>query len=347
VVYNNNHGFLLLSNIPGLEIINNIIAFNSVDGAQSVTAQPTAIITYNDSYGNGNSAWAGINPGVGCIYLNPQFTNNGLSNYALSATSPCINSGDPTIIDPDGTRSDMGALYYNMVLTGNVTIELTPENTPIIIPVTGGIVNFNVLIPNDSVGTALFDGWIMLTLPNGLIYGPTLLRQGLMLAPNQQIDRDLSMNIPMFAMSGEYIVTGYVGDYPDSAIDSSSFNFTKSATDSRIAGKFESWSISGWDDSENFNPPAYVPETYGLKLTATPNPFNPKTTLKFFLVNANQIELRIFDVKGCEIAELLKGYYSPGNYEVTFNGDNLPSGVYFSRLQIGNNSCIQKLLLIK
>ena len=109
------HGFLIMEYIPGLEIINNIIAFNDDDGIQFApgASQGDAVLNYNDNYGNGSN-WVNCTPGIGNISLNPLFTNNPLSPYSLQASSPCIDTGDPNLpMDPDGTESDIGALYFN------------------------------------------------------------------------------------------------------------------------------------------------------------------------------------------------------------------------------------------
>ncbi|MBN2396056.1 MAG: DUF2334 domain-containing protein, partial [Candidatus Atribacteria bacterium] len=79
-----------------------------------------------------------------------------------------------------------------------------------------------------------------------------------------------------------------------------------------------------------------------------PNPFNPSTTIRFstppqpspyqgeevregFLVT-----LKVFDMLGQEVAILVNGKKSPGIYEVKFDGRNLPSGIYFYKLNVGN-----------
>jgi len=109
------HGFLIMEYTPGLEITNNIIAFNSSDGIQFApgSSQGDAVLDYNDNYGNGNN-WYNCNPGIGNISSNPQFTNNPAMPYTLNSTSPCIDTGDPDFpLDPDGTRADIGALFYD------------------------------------------------------------------------------------------------------------------------------------------------------------------------------------------------------------------------------------------
>jgi hypothetical protein len=83
-----------------------------------------------------------------------------------------------------------------------------------------------------------------------------------------------------------------------------------------------------------------------------PNPFNPTTKIMYSITAvrtsfAKSIQLKVFDILGNEIATLVNEEKSPSNYEVEFDGSNLPSGVYFYRLQAGNFIDIKKFILLK
>lgn len=78
-----------------------------------------------------------------------------------------------------------------------------------------------------------------------------------------------------------------------------------------------------------------------------PNPFNPATKIRFSLPHYEKTSLVVYDVLGKEISVLINREMSAGNYEVTFNGSSLPSGIYFYRLTSGNYSKIHKMLLVK
>jgi len=70
-----------------------------------------------------------------------------------------------------------------------------------------------------------------------------------------------------------------------------------------------------------------------------PNPFNPITKIRYSVPQLAQVQIKIFDVLGKEIAILVNEEKPAGNYEVEFNshsdaGQNLPSGVYFYQLRI-------------
>lgn len=80
---------------------------------------------------------------------------------------------------------------------------------------------------------------------------------------------------------------------------------------------------------------------------AYPNPFNPNTTITFELAHEMNVTLAAYDILGNQVATLVNGSMSAGTHEVTFNATNLPSGIYFCRLQAGDFSQTQKLMLLK
>ena len=64
-----------------------------------------------------------------------------------------------------------------------------------------------------------------------------------------------------------------------------------------------------------------------------PNPFNPVTKIKFDLPNIAKVKLTVYDILGREVSKLINSELGPGQYEVTFDGNALSSGVYFYRLE--------------
>jgi hypothetical protein len=62
---------------------------------------------------------------------------------------------------------------------------------------------------------------------------------------------------------------------------------------------------------------------------------------------AGHVSLKVFNALGQEVAILFDGEQLAGKYVATFEGQRLPSGVYFYRLQSGSVSLTQKLVLMK
>jgi hypothetical protein len=63
--------------------------------------------------------------------------------------------------------------------------------------------------------------------------------------------------------------------------------------------------------------------------------------------NAIVVELKIYDVLGNEVKTLVKEKQNAGSYSVDFNAGDLPSGVYFYRLESGGLSKVMKMTVIK
>ncbi|HEY5125489.1 MAG TPA: T9SS type A sorting domain-containing protein [Ignavibacteria bacterium] len=94
-----------------------------------------------------------------------------------------------------------------------------------------------------------------------------------------------------------------------------------------------------------------VPFTYSLSQNY-PNPFNPITKIKFdikkeFRSQESEVKLSIYDILGRKIEDLVNEKLQPGSYEVTFDGSDLPSGIYFCKLQAGGFTETKKIVLLK
>jgi hypothetical protein len=96
-----------------------------------------------------------------------------------------------------------------------------------------------------------------------------------------------------------------------------------------------------------------IPQKYNLAQNF-PNPFNPVTTIKYSIPKSSIVTLKVYDILGREAAVLVNEEKPAGNYEVTFNAANLPSGIYFYRIQVypavsgaGNFIDTKKMLLLK
>jgi hypothetical protein len=76
-----------------------------------------------------------------------------------------------------------------------------------------------------------------------------------------------------------------------------------------------------------------------------PNPFNPETVIEFILPRDDYIRLLVFDRHGREIAVLAEGVFSKGSHIVRFSGEQVPSGLYFYRLETSRHFEVRKMIL--
>lgn len=89
-----------------------------------------------------------------------------------------------------------------------------------------------------------------------------------------------------------------------------------------------------------------VPTEYSLEQNF-PNPFNPATKIQYALPLDSRVTIKVYDNTGREITTLLNDVKAAGRYELSFNATNLPSGVYYARIQANKFVKVIKMMLIK
>ena len=95
-----------------------------------------------------------------------------------------------------------------------------------------------------------------------------------------------------------------------------------------------------------------IPELLKPYLVVGPNPFNPRTDLRFGLTQEARVKLDILDVRGRRLIRLVDGVTAAGPHVVPWTGVDdrgrtLASGVYFVRLQFGREVLVDKLTLVR
>jgi hypothetical protein len=89
-----------------------------------------------------------------------------------------------------------------------------------------------------------------------------------------------------------------------------------------------------------------IPETAILEQNY-PNPFNPSTKIVYAIPQRSNVSLKVYNLLGNEVADLVNSEMEAGRYETNFDASSLPSGVYFYKLRAGNFVETKKMLLLK
>lgn len=89
-----------------------------------------------------------------------------------------------------------------------------------------------------------------------------------------------------------------------------------------------------------------IPDNFYLKQNY-PNPFNPNTVISFQLPVAGFISLKVYDINGRVISEIVNETLNAGEYKINFDGSAFPSGVYYYKLTSGNFAETKKMILLK
>ena len=96
------------------------------------------------------------------------------------------------------------------------------------------------------------------------------------------------------------------------------------------------------DNNNNF----VLPSLFSLQQNY-PNPFNSATTLSYVLLKDANVNLSVYNIVGKKVAELVNGTVKAGRHTITWNADNVASGVYFYKVKADNFITTRKMILIK
>jgi hypothetical protein len=79
-----------------------------------------------------------------------------------------------------------------------------------------------------------------------------------------------------------------------------------------------------------------------------PNPFNPSTKIRYTITEGDaEVSLKVYDIMGREVEQLVNGKQSAGEYEVEFDASKLASGMYIYKLTAGEKVSVKKMTLLK
>jgi len=78
-----------------------------------------------------------------------------------------------------------------------------------------------------------------------------------------------------------------------------------------------------------------------------PNPFNPSTHLEFGISDMGFVSLKVYDLLGKEVKTLVNEVKPVGIYSIEFDGSDLPSGIYYYKIETGNFTQVRKMILVK
>lgn len=138
---------------------------------------------------------------------------------------------------------------------------------------------------------------------------------------------------------------GISNSFSDLILISGTISSFSSALQHASQSLIQHW-ISFAETATSLTGKSQFPETVSLSQNY-PNPFNPSTTIPYTLKDISQVKIDVLNVLGQTVSTLVNETQMAGRYQVVFDASDLPSGVYFCRLEAGHYSKMQKMILVK
>jgi pectate lyase len=185
---------------------------------------------------------------------------------------------------------------------------------------------FIVDLPNDRYSVRILAGDQMSSAPNG---------------PMDVFAEKEKMISGMYSEGGHYSEQSFETDVQDGQLNLDFVHSNSSSGTWRINAMEITSLTSAASQSNSLQPlQFFLAQNY-------PNPFNAVTQIRFALPETARIRLSIYNMRGKEVALILDEIKTPGQALVSWNAENLASGVYFCRLQTERKALIRKIILLK
>lgn len=270
-----------------------------------------------------------------------QVPNSGFENWTNGNPDCWVTDNDPAdgVIPVTPTTTAHSGSY---ALEGNVVSDQGFSINPLIqtvFPYHDRPTNFSGYFKFNSVGA---DSMVILISLESLQDSAGAGGGGSMVVKNT-VDNYTEFNIPIYWVSQ---------NPPDSCVISVTI-YPQSLL-SHVGTKYEIDDLSLNNNTTNVSYNSdELPDNFYLSQNY-PNPFNPSTKIRFRISESGFVTLKVYNILGKQVASLVNGNKTTGNYEVDFHASNLPSGLYFYRLtvlsadnQYEKFSSVKKMLLLK
>jgi hypothetical protein len=315
--------------IYGPNVLKNNIAINGSRGFYFETGHPLSpTIQFNNSWDNRISDYYQINPDSTNLSVDPMFINDS-NDFHLQMFSPLIDRGDPSILDKDSTRSDIG-LYGGPFGESYKYQDLAPK------PPRGLSISMDtnfITIKWKKNTEADFNHYNL--------YRDTV--SGILISDKTFV---LSLSDTIYTHIVQPGATKYF------------YKLTASDNQGKISKESEEHGINL---TSVYDKPQVI-SNYHL-FQNYPNPFNPSTIIPYRLKERGYVKLTIYDIKGEQVLVLVNQTQEAGYYEIEFMGNNsskgktlvdrIASGIYLYRLDVRNHGNIpvytemKKMVMLK
>ena len=146
-------------------------------------------------------------------------------------------------------------------------------------------------------------------------------------------------------MGGSPALTGAATPPSDGFLDPTA-TYVGAFKDVDWTANWTNWSATNYVLSVDEKGLSGIPTSFNISQNY-PNPFNPSTKINYSVKEASNVKIIVYDVLGRAVETLVDGFKPAGNYELTFNAENLPSGLYLYTFESGSTKITKKMTLLK
>lgn len=227
-------------------------------------------------------------------------------------------------------------MFYQNNNVGGITNEnlrvFLKSTTETLLPTGGWDTTGMTMVFNGTISSLAAPGWSEIQFSTPFVYNSS---QNLMIS----ICRDYQLYVDTYP---RYAYTSTSANYR-SRRGQSDTQFPTSLTQSynRANIQLEISLMTGIETNT-----VSIPQAFSLSQNY-PNPFNPETKIRYSLPKQTFVNLKVYDLLGKEVMTLVNGEKPAGSYDVSFNGINLSSGVYFYKMETPDFTEIKRMVLIK
>jgi hypothetical protein len=264
-------------------------------------------------HNSGHPADTASRPARGSMFADPMFVDT--NDYHLQAFSPAIDAGDTLLLDPDGSRSDIGP-YGGPLGEVYAYLDLPPK-TPT--GLSGS--------PSDTAIALTWHGNYEADLDNYELYRTDLANPALLLAtPTDSAFTDTT------------VTSGLFYEYQLRALD-------QQGNASGMSDEVE-FVAAGISDDDPM-----LPQSHQLH-PVYPNPFNASTTIRYSLATPSAVRLFVYSILGQRVRVLVDQTLPAGEHSARWDGRDhagreAGSGIYFIVMKADNQQVVRKAMLLK
>ena len=165
---------------------------------------------------------------------------------------------------------------------------------------------------------------------------------------NYKMYLDLSDPSPNLKNNPEFSVRLANDNVWQSSTGYNSLNVTLNVSENNGGTVYnDSLHFAEYDPSTDVSIENPVPSDYSIKILNYPNPFNPVTKIRYYIADTGKTTLKVFNSLGQQVSLLIDGVVNAGWHEILFNGEKLPSGIYYCVITANGKTETNKMVLLK